>query len=124
MPTVSLRFHACIIGEEGVATDDEGDYFDGEVEFDLVVNGTVHRGLVAKVRQTAGSTFADPLEVESPRPYAGPLHYGRYRDCVEQYAREQVMLQMILGHHPPEASVRVQNVRLPAERVCDFGLGT
>lgn len=119
MAQISLRFHACVIGMEGMATDDEGDYFEGEVDFDLVVDGHVHRGLVAKVKQAAGSRFADPLEVLSPRRYAGPLHYGRFRDCVERYVREQVTSQAG-DRRNRDTLFRVHDVRLPGEGTCSF----
>ena len=119
MARISLRFHACLIGTEGVATDENGDYFDGEVDFDLVVDGHVHRGLVAKVKQAAGSRFADPLEVLSPNRYRGPLNYGRFRDCVERYVREQVSSQPG-EHRAPGAPFQVNDIRLPGEAACSF----
>lgn len=119
MAHISLRFHALIVAMEGLATDDEGDYFEGEVEFDLVIDGHVHRGLGAKVKQAAGSRFADSLEVLPPNRYTGPLNYGRYRQCVEQYVRERVTSQ---PGEPRAADVpiRVHDIRLPGERDCSF----
>jgi hypothetical protein len=119
MASIGLRFHACIIDTEGVATDDEGDYFAGEVNLDLVIDGHVHHGLVAKVKQAAGSRFAEPLEVLVPSRYVGPLNYGRYRDCVERYVREQIASQR--GELRAAATpFRVHDIRLPGEGTCSF----
>jgi hypothetical protein len=112
-----LRFHACIIRTEGFATQTDGDFFDGEVQFDLVVDGDVHRGLVARVKQAAGSRFADPLEVLPPNRWIGHFDYARYRDCVERYVREQVMSE-VGDHRMSNANMRVRDVRIPAERSC------
>jgi hypothetical protein len=111
-----VRFHACTIASEGLATDDEGDYLDGEVDLDIIVDGKTHPGLVARVKQAAGSRFADPLEILPPVPYAGPLHYGRFRECVERYVRERVARQ----GQERERNVRLHDLRLPAEATCDF----
>ena len=119
MTRMSIRFHAAVVAEQGLATDDEGDYFDGRVEFDLVVDGTVDRGLVARVKQAAGSGFGDPLEVLPPTLYLGPLHYGRYRECVERYVREQVSGRLG-GCHAGHRDERVHDLRLQAEATCDF----
>src|SRR5687767_7566284 len=97
MARVELQFHACIIRIEGFDTDADGDYFDGEVDFDLVVDGEVHRGLIAKVKQAAGSRFTDPLEVLPPSGWLGHFDYERYRGCIERYVRQQVMSQ--IGDH-------------------------
>lgn len=119
MAQISVRFHACIIGTEGVATGKDGDYFDGEVAFDLVVDGHIHRGLVSKVKQAAGSRFADPLEVLSPSRYAGPLNYGRFRECVDRYVREQVTSQPG-ERRAADTPFRVHDIRLPGEAACSF----
>jgi hypothetical protein len=65
---IELRFHACIIRTEGLATQTDGDFIYGEVQFDLVVDGDVHRGLVARVKQrgiqvrgSAGGAPAEPM---------------------------------------------------------------
>jgi hypothetical protein len=120
MTRMSIRFHAAVVVAEGLATDDEGDYFDGGVEFDLVVDGTVHRSLVARVKQAAESQFADPLEVLAPSRYVGPLHYGRYRQCVEGYVRDQVTARVRAGHEG-DRNLRLYDLRLPAEASCDLG---
>lgn len=119
MAQVELRFHACIIRIEGFDTDADGDYFDGEVDFDLVVDTEVHRGLIAKVKQAAGSTFTDPLEVLPPSRWPGPFDYERYRACIERYVRQQVMAQ-IGDHRMSDANMRVRNVRIAAEGSCGF----
>ena len=119
MVQISLRFHACIIHAEGVATDDEGDYFTGAVDFDMVIDGHVHRGLVAKVKQAAGSRFEDGLEILAPVRYEGPLNYGRYRDCVERYIRDLVASQQ--AERPArDGPYSVHNVRLSGEAACSF----
>ena len=116
---IKLRFHACIIRMEGFATQTDGDFFDGEVQFDLVVDGDVHRGLVARVKQAAGSRFADPLEVLPPNRWVGHFDYASYRDCVERYVREQVM-SAVGDHRMSNANMRVRDVRIPAERSCNL----
>jgi hypothetical protein len=116
-----LTFHACIIRMEGFDTDADGDYFDGEVRFDLVVDGEVHRGLVARVKQAAGSSFAEPLEVLPPSRWVGPFDYGRYRTCVERYVRDQVMSQ-VGDHRMTDANMRVRNVHIVAEGTCSFAV--
>ena len=121
MTRVELRFHVCIIRIEGFDTDADGDYFDGEVVFDLVVDGEVHGGVIAKVKQAAGSSFADPLEVLPPSRWVGNLDYERYRDCVERYVREQVMSQ-IGDHRMTDADMRVRDVRIAAEATCTFAV--
>ena len=121
MGWLELRFHACIIRMEGFDTDADGDYFDGEVHFDLVVEGEVHRGLTAKVKQAAGSVFADPLEVLLPSRWAGPFDYQSYRACIERYVRDQVLSQ-VGGHRMTDADMRVRDVRIAAEETCTFAV--
>jgi hypothetical protein len=123
MSDITLTFHAFVIGTEGIRTDDEGDYLEGEVDFDAVIDGLVHRGLVAKVKQAAGSSFADPLEIQWPERFAGRFTYGAFRDCVEQYVRREVS-ERILGARPrSDRSIRIDHVRLPAESSCDMAVG-
>lgn len=124
MAEISLRLHACVIEQEGVATDDEGDYFDGAVDFDLVHNGEVHRGLTARVKQAAGSRLADPLEVQWPDRFVGRLPYQGYRECVERYVRQQVARRVMHGHRALDGAIRVAHLRLPGEATCTVGLGT
>ena len=119
MARVELRFHACIIRIEGFDTDADGDYFDGEVDFDLVVDSEVHRGLIAKVKQAAGSSFTDPLEVLPPSRWLGHFDYERYRACIERYVRQQVMSQ-IGDHRMSDANMQVRDVRIAAEGTCTF----
>ena len=121
MTQIRLRFHVCIIRMEGFDTDADGDYFDGEVQFDLVVDGELHRGLVGKVKQAAGSSFADPLEVLPPSRWAGHFDYDQYRACLERYVREQVMAQ-VGDHRMTDANMRVRDVRIAAEGTCDFAV--
>ena len=118
MARVELRFHTCIIRVEGFDTDADGDYFDGEVVFDQVVDSEVHPGLIAKVKQAAGTRFADPLEVLPPNGWLGRLDYERYRGCIERYVRQQVMSQ--IGDHRMSANVEVRDVRIAAEGICTF----
>ena len=117
MLRISLRFHACIIRVEGFDTDADGDYLDGEVHFDLVVDDETHRGLVAKVKQAAGSSFADPLEVLPPSRWVGHFDYARYRSCIERYVREQVG-----DHRMTDADMRVRDVTIVAEGTCTFAV--
>ena len=121
MARVELRFHACIIRIEGFDTDADGDYFDGEVDFDLVVDSEVHRGLIAKVKQAAGSSFTDPLEVLPPSRWLGHFDYQRYRACIERYVRQQVMSQ-IGDHRMSDANMQVRDVRIAAEGTCTFAV--
>jgi hypothetical protein len=121
MARVELRFHACIIRIEGFDTDADGDYFDGEVDFDLVVDSEVHRGLVAKVKQAAGSSFTDPLEVLPPSTWLGHFDYEHYRACIERYVRQQVMSQ-IGDHRMSDANIQVRDVRIAAEGTCAFAV--
>jgi hypothetical protein len=120
VPEISLRFHACVIGMEGLATDDEGDYFDGEVEFDLFVDANVHRGLVAKVKQAAGSSFSDPLEVQWPVGFAGRMPYRGFRECVERYVRQQVASRIVGDRGRLQTNIRIHHLRLPAEAACNL----
>jgi hypothetical protein len=106
---------------EGFNTDADGDYFDGEVEFDLVVDGEVHRGLIAKVKQAAGSSFTDPLEVLPPSSWLGHFDYERYRACIERYVRQQVSSQ-IGDHRMSDANMRVRDVRIAGEGTCTFAV--
>lgn len=121
MTRIALRFHACIIRMEGFDTDADGDYFDGEVRFDLVANGAVHTGLVAKVKHAAGSSFADPLEVLPPSRWVGHFDYEQYRACIERYVREQVMSQ-VGDHRMTDANMRVRDVHIAAEGTCTFAI--
>ena len=121
MDQISLRFHACIIRAEGFDTDADGDYLDGEVHYDLVVDGEMHRGLVAKVKQAAGSSFADPLEVLPPSRWVGNFDYERYRACIERYVREQVGSQ-VGDHRMTDANMRVRDVTIAAEATCTFAV--
>jgi hypothetical protein len=121
MAKVELRFHACIIRVEGFDTDADGDYFDGEVDFDLVVGSKVQRGLTAKVKQAAGSSFTDPLEVLPPGTWHGNFDYEHYRGCIERYVRQQVMSQ-IGDHRMRAANMQVRDVRIVAEGTCTFAV--
>jgi hypothetical protein len=121
MRQVELLFHACVIRVEGFDTDADGDYFDGEVEFDLVVNSEVQSGLIAKVKQAAGSSFTDPLEVLPPSTWLGHYDYERYRACIERYVRRQVMSQ-IGDHRMSDANMQVRDVRIVAEGTCTFAV--
>jgi hypothetical protein len=121
MTRVELRFHACIIRIEGFDTDADGDYFDGQVEFDLVVDNEVHRGLIAKVKQAAGSSFTDPLEVMPPRQWTGRFDYEQFRACIQRYVRQQVMSQ-IGDHRMSDANMQVRDVRIAAEGTCTFAI--
>jgi hypothetical protein len=121
MARVELRFHACIIRIEGFDTDADGDYFDGEVLFDLVADGEVLPGLVAKVKQAAGSSFTDPLEVLPPERWLGLFYYEGYRECIERYVRQQVMSQ-IGDHRMSDANIQVRDVRIAAEATCTFAI--
>jgi hypothetical protein len=118
MGEVTLRFHAFHIRREGLATNDADDYLEGDVDFDLVVGGAVHR-LAAKVKQSAGATLAEPLEILPPARYRGPIDYGRFRACVEQYARRQIRAYLA-SPGLPKTNVRLRNIRLPAEWACNF----
>ena len=124
MADITLRLHACVIEQEGVATDDEGDYFDGAVDFDLVLDGTVHRGLIARVKQAAGSSFAEPLEVQWPDRFVGRLPYQGFRECVDRYVRHQVARQVLSGYRASSGAIRTSHLRLPGEATCTVGLGT
>ena len=123
MNNVTFQFHAFAIGTEGVRTDSDGDYLRGQVEFDAIVDGVVHRRLVATVRQAAGSSFADALEVEWPKPFAGRFAYDAYRECVDRYVRRQVTERVLGAHLPPERNIRLADVRVPAEAACDVSEG-
>lgn len=117
-----LHFHACIVRIEGFGTASDGDYLDAEVHFDLAVDGEMHRGLVTKVKQGAGSSFTDPLEVLPPSRWAGHLDYERYRDCIERYVREQVASQSG-DHRMTDADMRVRDVSIVAGGTCSFVAG-
>lgn len=119
MTRIDLQFHACVIRMEGFATDADGDYFDAEVHFDLAFDGELHRGLVARVKQAAGSMFGDPLEVLMPSDWAGRVDYAPYRACVERYVREQVLSQ-VGDHRMGDANMRVSDVRIVAEGTCSY----
>ncbi len=123
MDHVTLEFHAFVIGTEGIRTDSDGDYLKGEVDFDAVVDGVAHRGLVAKVKQTAGSSFAAALEVEWPEQFAGRFEYGAFRDCVDQYVRRQVTEHVLGAHKPAERNVRVEHLRVVGEAGCELAEG-
>ena len=121
MARVELRFHACVIRIEGFDTDADGDYFEGKVDFDLVIDGEVHGGLIAKVKQAAGSSFTDPLEVLPPNGWTGRFDYGQLRACIERYVRQQVMSQ-IGDHRVRHANMQVRDVRIAAEGTCTFAV--
>jgi hypothetical protein len=120
--TFDLRFHECVIRIEGFGTASDGDYLDAEVHFDLAVDGEVHAGLVVKVKQAAGSSFADPLEVLPPSRWTGHFAYQPYRDCVERYVRAQVAAQSG-DHRMVDADMRVSDVRVATEWTCSFAAG-
>jgi hypothetical protein len=122
MSAVTLKFHAFVIGTQGIRTDDEGDYLDGQVDFDAVVSGSLHRGLVVRVKQAAGSSLTDPLEIEWPERFPIRFSYGAFRDCVEQYVRRQIS-ERILGARPDVEQIRIEDVRLPGEASCDMTPG-
>ncbi len=123
VPSVHLEFHAFDIRVEGLRTDANGDYLDGEVAFDAVVDGTLQRGLVAKVKQAAGSEFADALEVEWPERFVGHLDYEGFRDCVEQYVRQQIAAAILGDHDRSERNIRVEHVRVTADATCVIDAG-
>ncbi len=118
MAQVSLRFHSLNIRREGFMTDD-GDYLEADVDFDLAVGHTVRRGLASMVKQSAGATLAEPLEILPPAQYQGPMNYGGFRDCVEQYARQQ-LASYLASRRFPNTDVSLRNIRLPSEWACSF----
>lgn len=120
MSDITLTFHSFVIASEGIATDDEGDYLDGAVDFDAVIDGSLHEGLVARVKQAAGSSFADPLEIEWPDRLAGRFTYAAFRDCVEQYVRRQVSERIVGARRRPAEEIRVDHVRLAVEASCEM----
>lgn len=122
-PDIRLRFHACLIELAGIATDDEGDYFEAQVDFDLAIDDTLQRGLVASVKQAAGSSFSDPLEVQWPAGVIGRLPYRGFRDCVERYVRQQVAGRRSERARSAERNIRLHDVRLPAEAACTVSAG-
>ena len=112
----TLRFHSVNIRMEGFATESDGDYFDGEVTFDLIGDDDVMGGLSARVKQAAGSSFAQPLEVLPPNDWPGALHYDRVRSCVERYVRESVSAQ--IGDHRMTGQMRWRDVQLLRDGSC------
>jgi len=123
MSEITLKFHAFVIGTEGIRTDDEGDYLEGQVDFDAVIDGSLHPGLVARVKQAAGSSFADPLEIEWPERFAGRFTDDAFRECVEQYVRRQVSERILGARRIPARNIRIDDVRLPVEGSCDMTAG-
>ena len=115
-----IQFAAFVMETEGVRTDSDGDYLAGEVDFDAVMDGVSHLGLVAKVKQAAGSSFADALEVEWPEGFAGRFEYGAFRECVDQYVRRQVTEGVLGAHRRRVSNIRVEHVRIPAEAACEL----
>lgn len=95
----------------------------GEVDFDLVVDGSVQRGLVAKVKQAAGSSFADSLKVQWPARCLGRLPYRGFRDCVDGYVGQQVASRIVGDSRPLHRSIRVHHLRLRAEGACNVAVG-
>jgi hypothetical protein len=123
MSDVTLTFHSFAIASEGIATQDEGDYLDGEVDFDAVIDGSLHEGLIARVKQAAGSSFADPLEIEWPDRFAGRFTYAAFRDCVEQYVRRQVSERILGPRRRPSKEIRIDHVRFAVEASCEMPRG-
>jgi hypothetical protein len=120
MSDITLTFHSFVIASEGIATDDEGDYLDGEVDFDAVIDGSLHTGLVARVKQAAGSSFADPLEIGWPDRFAGRFTYTAFRDCVEQYVRRQVSERILRPRRRSAEEIRIDHVRFAVEASCEM----
>jgi hypothetical protein len=119
VPRISMHFHRLDVRSRGTGPGGDGDYLDGEVDFDLVVDGTTHRGLTARVKQAAGSRFADPLEILVPTTRVAWRHYGRYRDCVERYVRARLAGRPS-ERTPGRPTDHLRDVRLEAEATCDY----
>lgn len=88
------------------------------VYFSIDAGGRSWPGLEATVKQTAGSSYRDePLEVELPAAYDGPMNYAAFRECVEAYYRSAFDRAIHLG---PGASVRMRNTRIAVGQTCSF----
>ena len=89
MPNVKVNFREVIQDSQDYGSDDE--HMVSRVFFDLEIDGQVHKGLYADIKQTVGSSFEkDPIEVSAPVGYDGPLDWEAFRDAVESYYRSLV----------------------------------
>lgn len=86
MPEAIIRFEKCIQDSQDYGSDD--DHMVSRIFFSIEVEGHVHDGLSADVKQPVGDSFDDaPLEVTRPSGYDGSLDYAPFREAVEAYYR-------------------------------------
>jgi hypothetical protein len=82
---VRVRFYRLNQNSQALGTDAE--HLISEVQFDLEANGSRYPGLRAIVKQAAGSSYSDQLEVGPPIGYDGPFNQQAFAECAEKYYR-------------------------------------
>jgi hypothetical protein len=85
---VRVRFYRLNQKSQVLGTDPE--HLVSEVEFDLEAGGKRHSGLRAIVKQAAGSSYGDQLEVGPPIGYDGPFNQQAFAECAEKYYRDLI----------------------------------
>jgi hypothetical protein len=88
MAKSAITFHELRQDSQQYGSDDE--HMVSRVFFGMVINGKDYHGLSVDLKQTVGSTAADPIEVGRPIGYTGPLNYQDFRAGVEAYFRSLV----------------------------------
>ena len=80
-----IQFYRLIQNSQALGTGAE--HLISEVQFDLEASGKRYPGLRAIVKQAAGSSFTDQLEVGPPIGYDGPFDQHAFAECAETYYR-------------------------------------
>ncbi len=102
-----VHVYRLIQNSQELGTDNE--HMISDVTFTLEVGTQRYPALHALVKQSAGSTYTDPLEVSAPVDYEGPFDQQAFADGIEAYFRECVGPTASGIHVEPGASVVMFN---------------
>lgn len=113
MTRVTLHFREMLQDSQELGDDE---HMVSRIYFSIVAGERAWSDLQAIVRQTVGASYAtDPLEVELPTEYDGPIHHQRFRDCVEAAYRRAVSVS-----GPVRGNIRMHDNRFGIEHDCTF----
>lgn len=104
---MAIEFSQGVIGRQGISVDGAGDYLVGSVTYRLVIDDVRSGPYTSAVKASAGSRREDPIEIEMPPGYEGPLKYDDFAACVEDYFRGPNMVGFGAGE--PGSNITISN---------------
>lgn len=98
-----IHFFKCIQDSQDYGSDVE--HMVSRVFFSLRVGNKTYPNLSANIRQAYGGNYSeDPIEVDRPEGYDGPLNFEAYRAAAERYYRKATVGDGGRMIHIPEGS--------------------